>query len=369
MGKCAATAGRCEAMRDGDTLVLSATGAWTLHWAGGLDAALRRLATGGVRVVHLDLGGLEALDTAGAWLLERTRLTLARAGIEVQVGGAAPEHAHLLERVAEAGAPPPLRSTRHVSVLDIVARIGAAVIYAGHLAREITGFLGATLLAAARVLAHPRRRMRFTSFVARSSRPASTPCPSSALLSLPDRRRARLPGRRSAAPLRRRDLHRRSGRHRHVAARWACLHHRHHRRRPLGQRLHRADRHHAGQRGSRRDARRSGSTRSNCWCCRACSALIIALPLLDLLGRHDWACWAARLMHVSDLDITIPRSSCASCASAVDRDALLDRHDQGAGVRLHHRAGRLLRRAAGERQRRKRRASSPRGRWSNRSSW
>jgi phospholipid/cholesterol/gamma-HCH transport system permease protein len=161
----AATAGRYEAMREGDTLVLSALGAWTLDGVAALDAGLRRLATGGVRVVQLDLHGLEALDTAGAWLLERTRLMLDRAGVEVTVAGAAPEHVQLLERIAAAGAPPPLPPTRHHTLLDVVERIGRGTIHVGQLTREITGFYGATMMAGLRVLAQPRRRIRFTSFV------------------------------------------------------------------------------------------------------------------------------------------------------------------------------------------------------------
>ncbi|MBX6322329.1 MAG: ABC transporter permease, partial [Rhodospirillaceae bacterium] len=48
---------------------------------------------------------------------------------------------------------------------DIVARIGRAMFHAAGQARAITGFLGATILAGVRVMARPRRRMRFTAFV------------------------------------------------------------------------------------------------------------------------------------------------------------------------------------------------------------
>ncbi|MBX6324232.1 MAG: STAS domain-containing protein, partial [Rhodospirillaceae bacterium] len=161
----AETAGRLDAAREGDTLVLNVVGAWTLDAAGALDATLHRLATRGVRAARLDLHGLEALDTAGAWLIERTRLSLVRDGARVLVAGAAPEHAQLLERVAAAGAPAPLPPTPHVTLADIVARIGRAMFHAAGQARAITGFLGATILAGVRVMARPRRRMRFTAFV------------------------------------------------------------------------------------------------------------------------------------------------------------------------------------------------------------
>jgi phospholipid/cholesterol/gamma-HCH transport system permease protein len=149
----AASAGRCEILLDGDTLVVAAAGAWTIEWAAGAP------------LVQLDLHGLEELDTAGAWLLERTRLTLAAAGSEVQLSGVAPEHAQLIERVAEAGPPARLtREPRSTSLADVLAHFGQATFQVVGKARDILGFFGATLIALVRVATRPRR-IRLVSLV------------------------------------------------------------------------------------------------------------------------------------------------------------------------------------------------------------
>ena len=152
----------------------------------------------------------------------------------------------------------------------------------------------------------------------------------------------RLSGRRPAAPLRRRDLHRQSGRHLGPArARRAAD--RDHRRRPLGQRLHRPDRHDAGERGDRRACAPSGLDPIEVLVLPRVLALMIVAAAADLLSPTSWACSAAALMAMAPLDISLDAASSTSCTSAIDLMDLLGRHHQGAGLRLHHRHGRLLR--------------------------
>ncbi|MEX0696040.1 MAG: ABC transporter permease, partial [Dongiaceae bacterium] len=155
--------GRFEETRDGDRLVLAAVGAWTIDAAKPLDAALRRLSADGLGAARIDLGGLEALDTAGAWLLARTGRILAEAGVEVTIGGAAPHHAQIFDRVVEAG-PPPLSPARRATPVDAVARLGKQVVDALRQGRDLLGFFGAVVVTALRVLRNPGR-IRFVSFV------------------------------------------------------------------------------------------------------------------------------------------------------------------------------------------------------------
>ena len=153
-----------EETRDGDRLVLAAVGAWTIDAAGPLDAALRRLSADGLSAARIDLGGIEALDTAGAWLLVRTGRVLAEAGVEVTIGGAAPHHAQIFDRVVEVGPPPPLPPARRATAVDAVARLGKQVVDALRQGRDLLGFFGAVVVTALRVLVHPGR-IRFVSFV------------------------------------------------------------------------------------------------------------------------------------------------------------------------------------------------------------
>jgi len=55
-----------------DGAVLQAGGAWTVEYAADLDRQVEQLPKdSGARM--LDLGGIEAIDTAGAWLLAAQR--------------------------------------------------------------------------------------------------------------------------------------------------------------------------------------------------------------------------------------------------------------------------------------------------------
>src|SRR4051812_21701990 len=95
--------GWLETSRDRGMLVLEAGGRWVVGAAASLDDELRRLDSGDARGVTFDLSGVEALDTAGAWLLLRTRKFFEERGLAVDVANARPEFEPLLRQVAESG--------------------------------------------------------------------------------------------------------------------------------------------------------------------------------------------------------------------------------------------------------------------------
>jgi phospholipid/cholesterol/gamma-HCH transport system permease protein len=161
----AATPGaRVESRREGDELVIVAGGDWTVAAAAKLDGSLRRLALDHARSARFELGGIETLDSAGAWLIWRTRCALDHAGIRTSLAGLKPQHAPLFAKVTEAGEPPPARPPRHAPLVDMLARIGRSVFTIGRQARQLIGFLGAIVVALLRLLYQPRR-IRFTSLV------------------------------------------------------------------------------------------------------------------------------------------------------------------------------------------------------------
>ncbi|MEL6504569.1 MAG: ABC transporter permease [Pseudomonadota bacterium] len=67
---------RVELGRDGDTLTITGGGAWTAFGVEAIDADLREAVKGHTGPIHFDTGHVEAMDTAGAWLVERTRQSL-----------------------------------------------------------------------------------------------------------------------------------------------------------------------------------------------------------------------------------------------------------------------------------------------------
>ncbi len=137
---------------------LSLAGAWTTR---GLDAigpqiaALGR-APGSAMVV--DSARIEALDTAGAWVLQKLLQRLrgeGEAGGDVQLLDLRPEFARLLEVVGQAtvlpAAPAARRST---SKLEDLGRSTVAVL---EQALALLGFVGEVALALAGCVAHPAR--------------------------------------------------------------------------------------------------------------------------------------------------------------------------------------------------------------------
>jgi phospholipid/cholesterol/gamma-HCH transport system permease protein len=145
-----------------DTTVASLAGRVVIDAVAGLRDALGRLPASGT--VALDLSGVEALDTAGAWLVLTVRDRLAAEGATVSIRGANAAQAQLLETVAaslpkEAAAPPGARG--FAGWLEGVGRSTAAN---AELAVELLNFLGVTMARLAGVLVRPWR-LRWTSLV------------------------------------------------------------------------------------------------------------------------------------------------------------------------------------------------------------
>ena len=106
----------------GDGIVLSLTGAWIIAAGKALEMAATALqsAVGTAHKATIDLAGVDRMDTAGAWVIDRARTELAGAGIEAGYRGARPEHALLLH---EAGYHPlePPKASRVSHALTLLA--------------------------------------------------------------------------------------------------------------------------------------------------------------------------------------------------------------------------------------------------------
>jgi len=160
-------AGWLSGSRAGDRLLIAAGGAWTIDGLAGLDAAARALpatAGGAGALARVDLAALDALDTAGAWLLHRLERNLGSRGWQVELCGLGGRHAALLQEVRRVapGAPP---APRRISPgLRALARLGRGTLLAGEEALRLLSFYGETLLTLGRVALRPRR-LRATALV------------------------------------------------------------------------------------------------------------------------------------------------------------------------------------------------------------
>jgi phospholipid/cholesterol/gamma-HCH transport system permease protein len=153
-----------ETRIDGDRLVLTAGGDWTIDQAKGLDEGLRTVAVGRARRVEFRLAEVERLDTAGAWLIDRTRMALAATGAEVELVGLHADHAGLVGRVFEIGTGAKLPPAQPYRLGDVLAQLGEAVVDGLAQARNMLGFFGQIVVTLGRILVRPGR-IRFISFV------------------------------------------------------------------------------------------------------------------------------------------------------------------------------------------------------------
>ena len=151
--------------REGDRLLIEAGGAWTLDELARLDAARQTLLiaaeTAGA-AAHIDVAALDALDTAGAWLLHRLERNLASLGWRVELAGLRDGHAALLAEISRLQAPAPAAAVEINPFVRVLANLGRNTLAAGAEAARLLSFYGQTVLALVRVLLRPSR-LRLTS--------------------------------------------------------------------------------------------------------------------------------------------------------------------------------------------------------------
>jgi phospholipid/cholesterol/gamma-HCH transport system permease protein len=151
--------------RVGDAMRIDLSGNWILLASHELEAKAAAIVSAGLQASFavIDLGGVTQLDTAGAWVINRTRHELAHKGVSVSIEHARHEYDILLEeahyRVLRAPAKPWTNP-----LIDALAELGASVsaavkdLYAG------VAFLG-ELMAALGHLALRPAKFRMTSLV------------------------------------------------------------------------------------------------------------------------------------------------------------------------------------------------------------
>jgi len=150
---------------DGERLRLTAAGAWTAGEARRLETLVDAMARdhSTARAVEVDIGGVDRLDTFGAWLLERLR-RLPVPGDDARFVGVPERYRDLLAEVHETnrteGTPNPGRSTiRHALEL-----VGRAVVDVADAFVMTLAMFGTMMVAFARTLTG-FGRLRITSTV------------------------------------------------------------------------------------------------------------------------------------------------------------------------------------------------------------
>lgn len=128
-------------------------GRWTVDALGAVAHRSEQLRGPDADAVTVDGSGVTALDTAGAWLLQRLRLRLEAEGRTVSVEGLSAPFADLYQRVAELGAaePPRERPLGRLATIGHRTLSGLEELYA------FLSFFGAVMTRIGYLALHPWR--------------------------------------------------------------------------------------------------------------------------------------------------------------------------------------------------------------------
>ncbi|VFU09782.1 conserved membrane protein of unknown function [Methylocella tundrae] len=151
--------------RSGDAVRLRLAGHWTLDACTGIEKGAGALVSeaGAARRAIIDLAGVQRLDTAGAWLIDKTRQELSAKGVDAEFQSISPEFGILLKeahfRTFDA---PPRRKGSYL--MTIFADVGESVVIAGRDLFNGVEFLGEVVAAMGKSLFNPAH-FRATSVV------------------------------------------------------------------------------------------------------------------------------------------------------------------------------------------------------------
>lgn len=136
---------------------LALSGAWTARGIGTIGPQLDALSAPAQSVLVVDGSRIEALDTAGAWVLQKLLLRLQNEGTTVQIHGLRPEFAKLLEVVGRQAADQSDTSAGAPAPMPMLESLGRAAEAALEQVVALLGFVGESAVALAGCIAHPER--------------------------------------------------------------------------------------------------------------------------------------------------------------------------------------------------------------------
>lgn len=150
--------------QSGEGLRLRLSGSWTIG-APKIEECARAMVRDGKSASHvrLDLSSVAEMDTAGAWLIDRSRAEIGREGAETVVERAKAPHAILLDEARYRNFEG-TRERKGLLIIDLLAELGHNVVGAGHDFMHGVTFLGAVVVAFGNLLRNPAR-LRMTSIV------------------------------------------------------------------------------------------------------------------------------------------------------------------------------------------------------------
>jgi phospholipid/cholesterol/gamma-HCH transport system permease protein len=177
-------AGRVQMREDGDVLVVSLCGDWSIEYARDLSESIGQVRSrlAGARRLCLRGHELQRIDTSGAWLIEKLRRAAAAGGREVTVEGFRAADFVLVERIAAGSDDEHCVGVRPRTLRGRVMALGKGSLHAAAHFTATIAFVGRVFATAGRCVARPRR-MRGPAIIANMHRAGVNAIPIVALLS------------------------------------------------------------------------------------------------------------------------------------------------------------------------------------------
>lgn len=157
--------GWLKSARDRDTLVLTVGGDWQLAAAVEFDRQLARLDMSGVRQVKIDASAVGRMDSAGAWLLIRTKRDAEDKGLRVSSLVVPSAFNTLFDMLDKTHNAPPVQLPPRPTFLGIVERVGRATVHAGQTGLGMLSYLGQVFVETFEAILNPKQELRFTALV------------------------------------------------------------------------------------------------------------------------------------------------------------------------------------------------------------
>lgn len=140
------------------------TGDWTISEVSHMDIELARIDLGNARDVEIDGSNVGAMDSAGAWLLLRTKREAENAGAKVTL--TVPEkYQALLDTMERDHTAPPVTHPPHRGMMGLLERTGEGTMLVLRQGYDLLGFLGRVTIETVEALLAPKRELPFTALV------------------------------------------------------------------------------------------------------------------------------------------------------------------------------------------------------------
>jgi phospholipid/cholesterol/gamma-HCH transport system permease protein len=160
------TTGSLTASAQGDHLALALNGTWTADRAAELERLIDEATAryGHARQVDIDLGGLERLDTFGAWLIERLQRAFALQGSTAKVVNFSAADSSLMDEVRHLNRAPRHNGETRNQIAAALESVGRGTADIGGFLLRLAAMLGAVTTVILATFAKPSR-LRLTSII------------------------------------------------------------------------------------------------------------------------------------------------------------------------------------------------------------